>query len=90
MVKFRSHRGSLADSLLTLVEVDDFAGLLEVLNASVLTSPSGLEFGGKVRGELVKVVLYDPLPDNRIGWNETWIVTVANTPVGFTDGEVPG
>lgn len=32
--------------------------------------------------------LYDNKPDTRVGWKETWIVSNANGPIGYANGNI--
>jgi hypothetical protein len=74
-MKFRFHRGTLAESLKTVCEISSKAELLAILTQ---------EFGFSIRDEMVSIELY--VYDNRIDWN-THIVTIRNYGVaGFTDG----
>jgi hypothetical protein len=76
-MKFREHRGSLDDSLLTVVELKDRFALLEHLT-SILHRP--------VTEKDVAIVPYTF--DSRIGW-QTYIVTLPGYGViGFTDSSV--
>ena len=70
MTKFRFHRGSLADSMATVREVNSLYELITALND--VCEP------GKV---LIKPYCYD----DRIDW-DTHIVTIDGRAVGFTDG----
>lgn len=72
MTKFRWHRGSLADSMKTVVEFEGLFSLIEILNT--VFDP------GKV---VVKPYGFDA----RIGWN-THLVTIDGNAVGMTDGQV--
>jgi len=85
MTKFRYHRGSLCEAMKTECEVADMDELLEVLNASPMVA----------RGYMPRILRYEVLvkpyhmkPDDRIDWDETWIVTVDGSVWGFTDGAV--
>lgn len=72
MTLFRFHRGSLSDSMNTVVPV---SGLYELIaQLSKLYEP------GKI---LVRPYGYD----KRTGWN-THIVTIDGNAVGFTDGPI--
>lgn len=71
-MKYRPHRGGLAESMLEVVELD---GSLAALEAHVRkTWPVGD----------IKVEPYGGY-DKRIGW-DTHIVTIDGSAVGFTDG----
>lgn len=72
MTLFRFHRGTLADSMETVVEFKGLFELIEILNT--VYDP------GKV---LVKPYGFDA----RIGW-DTYLVTIDGNAVGMTDGPV--
>lgn len=78
MTKVREHRGSLADAMETVFEVQDFAGLVDHMKQTL--EP----YGQMVKAEDVKVEHYTF--DDRIGW-DTYIVSIDGYGVwGFTDG----
>jgi len=80
MVKFRWHRGSLDDSMATVVEFDgSIHGLIDILKADALPWFPPLEL------DQVKVIHYGY--DPRIEWH-THMVTVMGGAIGFTDGPV--
>ena len=79
-MKFREHRGSLDDSMKTLVEVKDreelMAHLVRILEPWPTAPP--------VTAETVKIEPY--IYDYRLGW-DSYIVTLKDYGVlGFTDG----
>lgn len=81
-MKFREHRGSLYDSMATLVVVDGKKGLVahikKLLKSYIDVSSSD-----------VLVSLYGSSGDARIGWEKVYIVTVKGYGViGFSDGPV--
>ncbi|UXN70914.1 hypothetical protein N8A98_06925 [Devosia neptuniae] len=79
-MKFRWHRGSLADSMDTVVE---FNGTKEAL--TVLLKADALPWFPPLD---IHDVLVEPYTvDDRIGW-DTYLVTVDGKAVGFTDGAV--
>lgn len=84
-MKFREHRGSLDDAMATLVEMDpDRESLMAHL--SKIYGPKWLALMPDV--SLIKVEHYYG-PDPRIGWKDTWIVSLPGFGVlGFTD-ELP-
>lgn len=83
-MKFREHKGSLADSMETLVELPDRAALIARLAA--LLRP----YRFKVTDKIVKIELYTPRPDNRIGWARTYLITVKGYGViGMADSDFP-
>lgn len=75
MTKFRYHRGSLADSMATAVEVEGRYGLFLELEKNWPEPVSSSEITIEPYGGI----------DHRIGW-DTHIVKVDGIPVGFTDG----
>lgn len=72
-MKFRFHRGTLAEAMQTVVEIDPTIAALAVLL-------------GVKNPKLILVEHY--CYDSRIGW-DTYIVTVDRKAVGFTDSPVP-
>ena len=72
--KFRFQRGSLADSLKTVVDIKSKEDLYALLKEA---------YGGifSIDNIAIKPHGYD----NRIGWN-THIVTINNNAIGYTDG----
>ena len=80
-MKFREHRRLLSNSMATVVEL---AGRPELL-AHVRRLFS--DYGPSFPDAALRVELYDSSFDERIGWMQTWIVTIDNYGVvGFTDG----
>lgn len=71
----RPHRGSLSDSMAEAVEIQS------TLDA-VVEWANTVHFV-KATHSNTKVVLYSA--DARIGWDEVYIVTVDNAPIGFTN-----
>jgi hypothetical protein len=84
-MKFREHRGSLADSMKTVVEVRNKEELVEHIRK--LFSP----YVGDFQFDKIKVEPYGPpytpvVYDQRIGWH-TYLVTMPEYGViGWTDG----
>jgi len=77
-MKFRQHRGSLADSMATVVELRDRAALAEYCRE--LLRPYAFEFPD----EALKIVPYSS--DARIGWDPQSLVTIEGYGVmGMTD-----
>lgn len=72
-MKFRPHRGGLAESMAEVVELAGLQQLTDHLRANMPYIPEGQ----------VKVSPY--CYDDRTGW-KTYIVTVDGQGVGFTDG----
>lgn len=82
-LKFREHRGSLVESMLTTVEVGNRAGLMKHLRQLFLNSPAAPDLGG---------LEFKPYGgDERVpGWEEMWIVVAPGFgPLGFTNGSAP-
>lgn len=75
-LQFRWQRGSLAQSLTTVVEFKCMADLVEILNQELL-----------IKTDHTKVGVSRYTHDLRTGWN-TYIVTVNGEGVGFTNGPV--
>ncbi len=74
---YRDHRGSLADSMSTVQQMDSIEDL-ETHLSKVYKQPS------------VGIITVEPyVYDKRVGWN-TYIVCVDGRAVGFTDGPVKG
>lgn len=84
-MRFREHRGQLADSMETLVTVEDRAELVE--HCKKLLEPySGWVDFWKIRTDELEIKPYMDRPDTRIGWDKTYIVTIPGYGVmGFTD-----
>lgn len=75
-MQFRWHRGSLADSMATVVVIEPTkAALLVELRKVIL----------QAHEDSVEVEPYGPGIDERIGWR-THIVTINGSAVGMTDG----
>ena len=77
MVHFRSQRGSLEESMRTVVDLRNRADLLEHLRRILAPMPVPPRRVG------VRYYCYDA----RIGW-PTFLVTVDGQAVGFTDGRI--
>lgn len=78
MTRFRFHRGLLADSMATVVDVTSFPELV------IIVGDYCRDFGwGDADEESVSVEPY--AFDDRIGW-DTHIVCLNGKAVGFTDG----
>lgn len=76
-MKFREHRGTLDDSMMTCKEVKDFVALVKHLEKV------WGEWSMPIEPSAIKVEYY--CYDSRIGWN-TYIVTLQGHVVGFTNG----
>jgi hypothetical protein len=87
-MKYREHRGGLAESMATVIELADKAALIKYLRMSFDAwnkQVPGLEHNfPRIDDDTVKVEKYHY--DERIKW-DTHIVTIEKFgPVGFTDG----
>lgn len=71
-MKYREHRGGLADSMKTVREIQPSLDALAVILKVPPSSITVEKYGGY---------------DKRIGW-DTHIVCVEGRPIGFTDGPV--
>lgn len=79
-MKFRPHRGGLAEAMAEMVEVDGMCGLIEHLRA---THPS---FGPPFNPASIHVKPYG-CDDDCVGWKNVHVVTQDGWGVvGFTDG----
>lgn len=86
-MRFRFHRGGLAESMATLRE---FRSDLEFRHAiEDWLDSSGLHRGPPDLAVMARtrIAPYDERPDDRIGWAKTFIVTVDGSPVGFADSD---
>ena len=82
-MKFRPIRGGLDTSMKELREVNNIGDLM----LAILDTCGGLV--DTVFESSIKVEAYAPWawPDSRIGWDQTYLVTVKGVgPVGYTDG----
>jgi hypothetical protein len=79
-IKFREHRGGLSDSMATVIEIENRAGL--VAHIAKVLEPFHFDKERVDKGLRVEPYAHDA----RIGWN-THIVTLKGYGVlGFTDG----
>jgi len=79
-MKIRSHRGGLAESMLTVAKIDATA---DAVAAHI--NEEWKDFGPIVTTSMVRVEKYGIGIDKRIGW-DTHIVLIENFgPFGFTD-----
>ena len=74
-MRFRFHRGSLADSMTTAVLLEP---TMEALRRHVDRYPC-------YDSQSLEVKYYFGKPDERCGWGNTFIVTDHAGPVGFTN-----
>lgn len=82
-MRFREHRGGLAESMDTLIEVDSKRAL--VAHIQGLLAP----YRVIVTDGDVSAALYGSSGDARIGWARVYVVTVRGYGViGFSDGPI--
>lgn len=82
-MKFREHRGSLADSITTEVLLADRKALVEHVENLHLCFIHNYDFS------MLTVKSYHMQPDARIGWDKTYIVSLPGYgPIGYTDCDV--
>jgi hypothetical protein len=82
-VLYRPHRGMLEESMREVVEVNDFRQLVRHMRREVARWYPPDELPTE---ENTTVERYYPIRDDRIGWDETWIVCVKGSAWGFTNG----
>ncbi len=83
-MRYRPHKGSLADSLAEVVEVDGRAGLIEYLLDELAPYPGWS--GAAFMPDTVRISPYYG-DDDRIGWKDVHIVTIDGYGVmGFCEG----
>lgn len=81
MPRFRQHRALLSEAMETACVLRSREELV------ALAKEEFRRFGVTVVDKDVKVEMYDREPDDRIGWDCTYIVTVRGHGVfGFSDG----
>ena len=82
-MKFRPVRGGLTESMGEMREINNVRELM----LAILDTNGGLI--DTIFESHIKVEAYAPWawPDTRIGWNQTYLVTVKGVgPVGYTNG----
>jgi hypothetical protein len=80
-MRYRPHRGGLADSVALTVEVDGRAGLINHLRGEL-----GPWTGTALMPDTVRITAYGG-DDDRIGWKNVHIVTIDGYGVmGFCEG----
>lgn len=80
MVKYRPHRGTLAEAMKEVIEVENLQDLIEHMQQEVI---DWYPLNELPTLENTKIEPY--IFDDRIGW-DTHIVTVNGQAWGFTDG----
>jgi hypothetical protein len=87
-MKYRDHRGGLAESLATMVDLPATRKALIAHLATTWPFTQGLSGLDAKRLAEIKVERYHERGDERIGWKEVWIVILPDFGVlGFTDGD---
>jgi hypothetical protein len=71
---FRFHRGSLSESMKTVVEVQ---------NIDDLAAQISKQYMANIVASDLEIKLYDERPDDRIGWKQTYLVTLFGHAIGF-------
>jgi hypothetical protein len=82
-MKFREHRGSLTESMQTVVELANRDELVSHLNR--MFENSGPVKPEPIKPDEVEIKFY--LFDDRIGWNTYLVFVRGFGPVGFSDSE---
>ena len=86
-MKVRFHKGGLAESMATVFEPKSYEDLVEHIRSN---------YDGFV-AETMVCKLYSDIPDTRIGWNKTFIITVKfksvhggdySIPIAFSDHDI--
>ena len=78
MIYYRPHRGSLEESMEHLKTFDTLTDLVNQFRQELS------RFGFKFSNDQVSIRPYMNEPDLRIGWPDTWIVTIEGYgPIGF-------
>jgi hypothetical protein len=87
-MRFREHRGGLRQAMETLAFVQDRAELVKLLNERydyLWGFPR--QYAPQLTVETIVIAPYVDEPDERIGWEKTYIVSLPGYGVlGFTDG----
>lgn len=84
-MKFRQHRGSLADAMETACEIETLQDLLDLITKELAPyqGPEPI----LIDETTVTLELISSHPDERIGWKQTWMVLLKGYgPFGWTDG----
>lgn len=81
---YRPHRGCFQDSLRGLIEVSDFAQLVRAMRREVEAWYPKDELPTE---ESTTIETYYPHRDDRIGWEETYLVCVNGQAWGFINGK---
>ena len=82
MIKFREHRGSLAEAMGTVVNIQDKKELIDIIKDRLSPYCHGLE----ISNETVEVSPYGF--DNRIIWDTHIVILKGYSVFGFTDAAV--
>lgn len=79
-MRFRQHRSTLNESMMTMIELSDREALVE--RCRQISSANFIEFDPSA----LKVKAHFLEPDTRIGWDKTYIVIIEGLGVvGYTD-----
>lgn len=82
-MRFRMHRGSLDESMKTVIDVDGFNGLAAHIREKFI------DFGPTFDDSQLKIKAYGG-DDARIGWRDVHIVTIDGYGVvSFCEGPIP-
>jgi len=86
-MKVRFHKGGLAESMATVFEPLNYKDLLEHIKARC----------NNIDPETIVCELYSDIPDTRIGWDKTFIITAKfmgangssySFPIAFSDHDI--
>lgn len=84
-MKVRFHRGTLADSMATVFEPKNYKEFLDKCSET---------FGNFIDKKSIVCELYSDIPDNRIGWKKTYIISAVwknsknPSPIAFSDEDI--
>lgn len=82
-MKVRMHRGGLAESMETAQEIPASKAALMAYLKSHLRF-----YYEEIPDEWISVIPYHSEPDNRIGWQSTYLVIMKGSAVAFTDSNL--
>lgn len=79
-MQFREHRGTIAESIETIVTLKDRQALVD--HCQTLLTPLSFRF----EPDALTVTYYSDMPDTRVGWERTYIVIIeGHGVIGFSD-----
>lgn len=86
-MKIRAHRGSIEEAMETCQEIEPtIQAVIDYMQEDVIPLAHALTVGQyEKRSITVSVVDYFDLPDDRIGWQKTFLVLLDGQAYGFTD-----